>query len=129
MVEKKQCQAQVYGDRFSHQCQKNAVAERDGKFYCMVHDPEYIKEKRRKWDEKFDKEYIESQERYHREEVIKRVCEPFTTEWLEANANFILASKDMYAAISLALNETPGKPLGDDIKNVLRKAKSKAEGK
>ena len=39
------------------------------------------------------------------------------------------ASKDMYAAISLVLNETPGKPLGNDIKDVLRKAKAKAEGK
>ena len=39
------------------------------------------------------------------------------------------AAPDMHKAINLALNETPWKPLGDDIKDVLRKAKAKAEGK
>ena len=100
MVEKTQCQGFVFEGRFgSHQCQKKAIMERDGKFYCKVHDPEYKKKKQRQWHEKFDREYTEKQIQYHRQEIIRKVCEPFTTEWLEANANFILASKDMYEVL------------------------------
>lgn len=50
-----ECQTRVYGDRdvYGHQCCNKPVATRDGKLYCRIHDPEYIKEKdatrRTKW--------------------------------------------------------------------------------
>ena len=106
MVEKRQCQERVFNGRLpDYQCQKKAVVDRDGKFYCKVHDPEYIKEKKRKWHERFAKEQVENRKRWHRKEVTEKVCEPFTTEWLEANANFILASKDMYEALKKIVAE------------------------
>ncbi len=49
------CQTRVYGNRdvFGHQCNNKVVVTRDGKFYCRIHDPEYIKQKdatrRAKW--------------------------------------------------------------------------------
>lgn len=56
-TEKKQCSkmiliAVIGGNR---QCLNNAKVERDGKLYCHIHDPEYIKTKRNsqyaRWDE------------------------------------------------------------------------------
>jgi len=46
----KQCQVSVcppgqWGAFQPHQCTKKAVVTRDGKRYCKIHDPEYIKKK------------------------------------------------------------------------------------
>ena len=35
----------TWGSFHQHPCSKKAVVERDGKWYCKVHDPEYIKQK------------------------------------------------------------------------------------
>ena len=52
-----ECQTRIVGDRgFAWQCQKKPVVTRDGKLYCKIHDPEYVAEKHRKWQEKYDKE-------------------------------------------------------------------------
>ena len=46
---KKQCSRHVYEDRGRrYPCQKKAVVERDGKWFCTIHDPEYIKAKQAK---------------------------------------------------------------------------------
>ncbi len=34
-----------WGAFHQSRCQKKAVVERDGKWYCKIHDPEYIKQK------------------------------------------------------------------------------------
>ena len=55
-----ECQTLIYGGRgFNHQCSNKSVVTREGKLYCRIHDPEYIAEKKRKWQEAFDKERIE----------------------------------------------------------------------
>lgn len=131
MVEiNEQCQYRVYGDRGqSWQCQKKAVVERDGKFYCKIHSPEYIAEKKRKWNESYDRERAENEKRWHRKEVIREVCEPFTTEWLEANASVLKASKDMYEALkALTYSLTQGAMDKYDLEDA-KKAIAKAEGK
>ena len=55
-----QCSVKVYpadqwGAFHPHQCLKKATVEREGKHYCTIHDPEYVKEeskkRRAKWDE------------------------------------------------------------------------------
>ena len=52
MAEK--CSVMVYFDMWhDRQCKKPAIVERDGKWYCKIHDPEYIKEKQRKADEAY----------------------------------------------------------------------------
>ncbi|HUW43583.1 MAG TPA: hypothetical protein VMV95_01300 [Bacillota bacterium] len=55
---KEQCNKIVYGHLLwhSYQCQKKAVVKREGKFYCKIHDPEYIKIKEKKREEKYKKE-------------------------------------------------------------------------
>ncbi len=56
--EKKQCCERVQDPTGWHfyQCLKNAVIKRKGKLYCKIHDPEYIKEKNKKREEKYKKE-------------------------------------------------------------------------
>jgi len=56
--EKKQCSVGVYDSIswHSYPCSKNANIERNGKLYCTIHDPEYIKEKLKKREEMWEKE-------------------------------------------------------------------------
>lgn len=65
MTDKIRCQATSNPkDRWDsfhpQQCQKNAVVERNGKWYCKIHDPEYIKQKQnasmQKWQEEWKAE-------------------------------------------------------------------------
>lgn len=65
MTDKVRCQATSNPkDRWDsfhpQQCQKNAVVERNGKWYCKIHDPVYIKQKNdasmQKWEEKWKAE-------------------------------------------------------------------------
>ena len=47
---KEQCEAMVappgqWGAFQQYQCNKMAVVTRDGKSYCKIHDPEYIKQR------------------------------------------------------------------------------------
>ncbi len=37
------CPREAWGAFHSHQCQKKAVVERNGKWYCAQHDPEAIR--------------------------------------------------------------------------------------
>ncbi len=55
---KKQCEQRIYrgGWLRDSQCSKKATAFRDKKSYCTMHDPEYIKKKERKADEKWKKD-------------------------------------------------------------------------
>ena len=59
------CQTTIYGDSdiWGHQCRYTPTVTREGKVYCKIHDPEYIKAKRKAWDEKFNKEWLEKQAR------------------------------------------------------------------
>lgn len=38
-----------------HQCSKTATVKRGGKHYCGIHDPEKIKERRKKQDEEYNR--------------------------------------------------------------------------
>ena len=56
-LDPKGCQTSIYQDRgSSYQCSIKPIVERDGKLYCKIHNPEYIKEKhaklRIKWNKK-----------------------------------------------------------------------------
>lgn len=43
-----------WGAFHSHQCEKRAVVTRNGKRYCKIHDPEYVKakgeERTKRWE-------------------------------------------------------------------------------
>jgi len=60
-----------FGAFHTHQCSKNGVVERNGRWYCKIHDPEYIKKKQDKETQKF------------KEEQKKRRIELYAPELLE----------------------------------------------
>lgn len=39
-----------------HQCLRKSIIERNGKFYCKIHDPEYIKAKGKEREERYEVE-------------------------------------------------------------------------
>jgi len=47
-----------------YQCQNKPVVTEDGKLYCRIHSPEYVKAKRVKQQAKWDKESMERQTQY-----------------------------------------------------------------
>ncbi len=53
-----QCCEMVYNRDIwhHHQCSKKSVVERNGKFYCKIHDPEHIKAKEKKREERYNLE-------------------------------------------------------------------------
>ena len=59
-METKQCQADLIGERFGRHCSRKAVVTRDGKSYCKMHDPEYLRarraEKQVEWDKQWEVE-------------------------------------------------------------------------
>ena len=56
-MEKKQCSETVWNqDAWKvFPCRKNAKVVRDGKNFCTIHDPEYIKAKDEKREQKYRK--------------------------------------------------------------------------
>ena len=67
-MDKKQCCIMVsppdrWGAFQQHKCRNNALIERNDKWYCKIHDPEYIAkkeaERRAKYDEQWAKRRIE----------------------------------------------------------------------
>lgn len=68
MIERHQCSARVNGEGqwgafHPHQCQKSAVVQEDGKWWCKVHSPSYKaakeSENRRIYDERWEKIHLE----------------------------------------------------------------------
>ncbi len=79
-----ECQTRVYGDRdvFGHQCNNKPVVTRDGKLYCKIHDPEYIKGKKAKWQVNFDRECAEKSTRWDLEHARSEATKGLTLQEL-----------------------------------------------
>jgi hypothetical protein len=89
-----QCSATVYpndrwGSFHGYRCNKKAVVERDGKFYCKVHDPEYKAKKQAEASARFDMIYETRKTQWHRDKVIARIFDNVPTEVIEERANEI----------------------------------------
>jgi len=100
-IKSEQCQQHVFGERgFRWQCQKRAIVDRDGKHYCKIHDPEYIKAKRKAWNEKWEREYAESTRRGEIRQAQLNATNGLTLEELQRlNPNLCKAAPDMYEAL------------------------------
>ena len=83
-----------------HQCERKPVVTRDGRPYCKIHDPEYIKIKNAKWQAKWDKKWAERKIRGALAEARQKAIEGLTLEELKQVTPHlirqkILTSKDM----------------------------------
>ena len=90
-----QCSKQIPNDSRGfhyHSCSKKAVVERDGKLYCRIHDPEYIRAKQEKANVKWQKESRE----ISASRIALAACKEINTEHPELVAQNI---KEMYEII------------------------------
>src|ERR1039458_7654417 len=85
----RKCSVKVYpAERYgSFKCQKGATVERDGKWYCGIHDPEKRKEREEKREIKYKQErewenakYKCKQEQDARNAVLNQFCDSVSTE-------------------------------------------------
>ncbi len=77
-----QCSERVWFDSWrTSQCQRKATVERDGKWYCKIHDPEYIKAKHTKRETKYQSECCGHEGcNYHFDNTYFVYC-PFCGTW------------------------------------------------
>ena len=136
MEKGEQCSKRVWGGRGqSWQCQNKAVVEQDGKHYCKVHSPEYLAEKKRKWEEQYKEERAAKESKWAREAVIRKVCEGLDTATLnKLTPNLLKAAPQLYEAlekvrqdINWMLNNQQF--LNDHCFEYIDKALASAEGK
>ena len=96
---KEQCSQTVFGERCdSWTCRKNAVVNRDGKPYCKIHNPEYIKARDIKQRAKWDAEMAKERAMWHREALIKGIFVGIDTTVIEKNAHIYKSAPDLYEA-------------------------------
>lgn len=71
MSEKQQCSVRVFdGSRMNFQgymCHKPAKVQADGKWYCATHDPEAVKRRNAKQEEKWEAQRKADHERWDRQ--------------------------------------------------------------
>jgi len=88
MKEKRQCEHTKKASLWSNhyvQCPHNAKVERDGKWYCGVHDPVSRRQKQDERDKKSSERYAEQKETWRRKIAETHYCEKLTTEYLETH--------------------------------------------
>ena len=81
-------------------CRRKAKVERDGKPYCTIHDPEYIKAKREKWNVEWEEKAKCWERSRARSDALDAATKGLTTEELQRlNPNLCKAAPDMYEAL------------------------------
>ena len=83
MSETKVCCETVWQDHSRYPCGKRAKVERDGHWYCGIHDPVRRAEKHKARDEKWEKEWRERDEKWRHDRAATALCKSVTTEELE----------------------------------------------
>ncbi len=101
----RQCSEKVsdpgrWGSFHQHHCRKLAVVECDGKWYCQIHDPEYVK---RKADE-YKKEWDKKNTLRMAEIIARQSCQKINPEHPEAVVEAIVP---MYEALKVILTAIP----------------------
>ncbi len=88
--ESHKCEGKVW-DRYSyyHSCPNKAKYERNGMWYCGIHDPVKRKEKEEIRKLRYEKEQRISGEKYRRSNAERNYCRNLTTDYLEAHAGEI----------------------------------------
>ena len=87
-TEKHRCEEQIRDSGRCpsyHACGKTAKVQRDGKWYCGIHDPEKVAERRKKQDDKWHAGMKAAREERRRREAEQNYCANLTTEYLETH--------------------------------------------
>lgn len=84
-AEKKYCCCEVWGDGQSFRprcCARNAIVNRDGRWYCGTHDPVKVAEKNAKRESAWKVKMEEQNRSYQHQRAIIRFCENVTDDEL-----------------------------------------------
>ena len=72
--DKIRCEERIYENFYSSQCQKTAKVERNGKWYCGIHDPEKVKARQDARQKKWEDKWARGKENQHQaEKLLKRL--------------------------------------------------------
>lgn len=82
-MSEERCRETVRGRHFNCRCNNRAKVERDGYWYCGVHDPVRLEEKRKAQEEKWRRESEQRQANWNWERAVHNVCVCVSTEELE----------------------------------------------
>lgn len=74
MDNKNRCEEMLFRNWNRYQCRKTAKVQREGKWYCTIHDPIRIKEKSEQRDEKWNEEWRIKQEKQDYEDFAVQYC-------------------------------------------------------
>ncbi len=86
--QKRQCSANrhardAYESWHTQKCENHAVVEREGKWYCRIHDSEYVKAKLAKLQAKWDAEHAANEARWAWSAARDKAVEGLTLEELQ----------------------------------------------
>lgn len=83
MLERIDCALRVFPSRgSSYQCQRPATIERNGRWYCWQHDPEYIEKKEQEKRKKWEMKQARNAAQYARRNAERTACRDVPTEVL-----------------------------------------------
>lgn len=132
------CEAAVWARGYfrTYACGKTAKVERDGKWYCGIHDPVRLAEKRAARDAEYDRRYAENRKHQQLRDAAPELYEALRIArkliGLITVRQVIEAGDDAIAAVGLnpwCMNE--GRATGDEpvSADFIEAALAKAEGK
>ena len=124
------CSKTIFEEIYDHQCKRRAVVVRDGRSYCKIHDPEYIKQKGAERNQKLDEEHKQILEYFKRESARGRATADLTLEELEALTPALAkAAPDLREALrNIVKRHEQGLSLNDKLDlEPAREALAKAE--
>ena len=79
------CEGMIYSGNWPRQCTNKAKVCRDGKWFCTVHDPEYMKKKDKERKDKIDREIAVSNEVQRRGIAMIFYCENLSIDYMESH--------------------------------------------
>ena len=136
MTEKKaglgQCQERIWEGWNKRRCENNAKVIRDGKAYCTVHDPIYIRAKRQAKTAMWNKKRDAKDKSRKLESTTVDACNKINPDNPQAAADSLV---DMYEALTDIINQAGAThlPIGADLADAInvfgKQAIAKAEDK
>ena len=85
-LEKKLCEKERWENWRLTKCGKSAKIEFKSRYYCGLHDPIKKEKKQKERLAKWEKEYAENMERFHRQSLMNQILGDKTTAELEQMA-------------------------------------------
>jgi len=132
-----QCHGTVCTDIWPRNCTKKPVVERDGKWYCKIHDPEYVEARRAKQSAEADARWKARCHHFALHDAKLKAMVGLTMEEAQALTPALArAAPKLHEATKIALDlvkvvlyDHPDDDIAQTQKQIIEQALAKAEGK